>query len=105
MLHYKSIILLILSSAALFSGLKAVSDSAFLFQEFRVYEGRLIHSEDKKDMYVVTEQDQVTLTFVNDDIEKLVIDDMGVVQVYGFYSRVHGKLLVEEIMDHSVTIL
>lgn len=47
----------------------------------------------------------MTLTFVNDDIEKLVIDDMGVVQVYGFYSRVHGKLLVEEIMDHSVTIL
>ena len=80
-------------------------ESGYLFEEFRVYSGELKHSEDKKTLFLITKKETIELDFAFDKAEDLIVDDWGLVNVSGYYSRVHKSLMVEEINGYNVTFL
>lgn len=86
-------------------GHSAFVKSGYLFEEYRTYNGVLEHSEDKKTLFLKSEDITVELEFAFDKAEDLIVEDWGDVNVSGYYSRVHKTLLVEEINGKVVTIL
>lgn len=79
--------------------------SGYLFEEFRIYNGELKHSEDGKTLYLYTADETIELEFAFDKAEDLIVEEWGAVDVSGYYSRFHKTLLVEEISGILVTIL
>jgi hypothetical protein len=86
-------------------GYSSFVNSDYFFEELRTYSGVLEHSEDKKTLFLNTDNETIELEFAFDEAEDLIVDEWGKVMVSGYYSRVHQTLLVEEISGKVVTFL
>lgn len=84
-------------------GHASLVENGYLFEEYRSYAGTLEHSEDKSQLFLISKEGKVELQFAHDEVDEFFIDDLGSVTVFGYYSRFHSVLLVEEILQDRVT--
>ena len=79
----------------------------YFIEDYQVHIGVMEFSNDKKTIYLTGEKDSrdIKLEFAYDNVEDLVIDDMGIVKVTGYYSKVHRVLFVEDIITSDWPLL
>jgi len=107
----KSLSIILMSSLILVTLCKSedfVSDLVeYCLEDYQEHVGVLIFSKDKKTILLDKEgsSSPIKLEFAYDAAEDMVIDDMGVVTVSGYYSKVHRVLFVEEIEGSACVML
>ena len=73
----------------------------YCIEDFQVHKGMLEYNDDKSAIVLDRTEgnSSIKLEFAFDEIEDMVIDDLGLVEVIGYYSRIHRVLFVEEIIS------
>ena len=72
----------------------------YCVEDFQIHKGVLGFNNDKSAILLDKGEDNasIELEFAFDKVEDLVIDDLGLVEVVGYYSRIHRVLFVEELI-------
>lgn len=73
----------------------------YCVEDFQIHKGVLEFNDDKSAIVLgrVEDDSSIKLEFAFDKVEDMVIDDLGLVEVVGYYSRIHRVLFVEEIIS------